>query len=126
MQKYFFIRTNGKFVKVDYQDILYVEGCRNYLKIITEKKSFLVLISMKRMEQLLPSHLFLRIHKSYIASLDKVTEFNRDSVCLNDKTLPIGNQYAGLLEKAVNVFSEENTYPLVAVPLTYFPKAFAG
>jgi DNA-binding LytR/AlgR family response regulator len=66
MQKYFFIKVDGRFVKVFYQDILYVEGSRNYSKIITETKQYLVLLTLKRLEEFLPASLFKRIHKSFI------------------------------------------------------------
>ena len=82
---------------------------------------------MKRMEQVLPAHLFLRIHKSYIVSVNKITEFNRDTVFLNNKILPIGQQYKGQLEKTVNIVTEESFNQLIALPVTYLTqKAYAG
>ena len=71
MKKYFFIRTDGKYVKLCFNEILYAEGSRNYTKIFTETKQYLVLITMKRLEQFLPDNLFVRIHKSFIISLEK-------------------------------------------------------
>ena len=122
MQKYFFIRVNGKYIKIDFQEILYVEGCGNYIKILTEGKSHLVLITMKRMEQLLPAYLFKRIHKSYIISLDKITEFDGYSVYMKEKALPIGEQYKGVLGKAVMIVNDTAGESLVvnsfyAVPM---------
>lgn len=106
MQKYFFVRINGKYIKISFHEILYVEGCKNYIKIVTETKSYLVLFSMKGFENFLASYLFKRIHKSYIVSLDKITGFNSDRVYLKDKELPIGQQYKGELEKAVMIVNE--------------------
>ena len=127
MHKYFFIRSNGKYIKINFNEIIYIEGCRNYIKIVMEGKFHLVLIAMKKMEQLLPSNLFQRIHKSYIVSLDRIKEFNTDTVFLIDKTLPVGDQYKGMLEKAVTILSEESFNQLAAVPITYLTqKAFAG
>lgn len=105
MQKYFFVRINGKYLKINFQEILYVEGCRNYIKIVTEGRSHLVLFSMKGMEKLLPSYLFKRIHKSFIVSLDKIISFDADTVFLKGKELPMGQQYRSQLEKAVVIFS---------------------
>jgi DNA-binding LytR/AlgR family response regulator len=106
MQKYFFIKNNGKHVKVNFFEIAYAEGCRNYIKIVTDKKSYLVLITMKRIEQLLPSNMFRRIHKSFIVSLDRVLEFDSERVYLKDKELPIGQVYKGELEKSVMIVND--------------------
>lgn len=118
MQQYFFIRTNGKYLKINFQEILYVEGYRNYLKIITENKAHLVLITMKRLEQLLPASSFRRVHKSFIVSIDKIVEFDADTVYLKSKQLPIGQLYKGELEKAVMIVHDALvTNSFYAVPL---------
>ena len=106
MQQYFFIRMNGRYLKINFQEILYIEGCKNYLKIITENKTHLVLLTMKRLEQLLPVSLFRRVHKSFIVSLDKIIEFDADTVYLKNKQLPIGQLYKGELEKAVLIVND--------------------
>jgi DNA-binding LytR/AlgR family response regulator len=122
MHKYFFIREKGKYVKIDFQDIIYVEGCKNYLRIITVCKAYLVLLTMKKFEQLLPAYLFKRVHKSFIVSLDRISEFDSECVYLKDKHIPIGEQYRGVLEKSVliaQVDITEKTFPLpsYAMPL---------
>jgi len=101
MQKCFFIKVCRKYVKVNFHEIIYVEGCQNYVKIVTENKTHLVLNTLKRLEQLLPPGLFRRIHKSFIVSLDKIIEFDGGRVYLQDKVLPIGQQYKRELEKSV-------------------------
>jgi len=114
MQKYFFIRTNGRYVKINFDEIIYVEGCRNYVKLVTDIKSHLVLFSMKGVEKLLPAQLFRRIHKSFIVSLDKMTGFDGEKVYLKDKELPIGHQYKGELEKAVMIASDSVSESLIS------------
>lgn len=106
MRNSFFIRENGKYIKISFQEIVYFEGCRNYIKIITDVKVHLVLFTMKRMEKLLPAYLFKRIHKSYIVSLDKITGFDSEKVFLKDKELPVGQHYKSVLEQVVLIFSE--------------------
>ncbi len=122
MQKYFFIRSGSRYVKISYQDIIYVEACRNYIKLVTEDKSLLILFSMKRMEEILPSY-FRRIHKSFIVSLDKITGFDSGKVYLKDKELPIGLQYKAELEKGIIFANEVMSEPIVdnsfySIPLT--------
>ncbi|MDZ4807662.1 MAG: LytTR family DNA-binding domain-containing protein [Bacteroidota bacterium] len=127
MQKYFFIKTDGKYVKLCFNEILYVEGCKNYLKIVTEKKSYLALLTMKRMEQLLPATIFKRVHKSYIVSLDRIIEFDGNTVYLKDKELPIGHMYKEILEKSVLIAQGEVNAEVLAVPFHYLSqKAYAG
>jgi len=106
MQKYFFIRTDSKYIKINFHEIIYVEGCKNYTKIITDTRSHLVLITMKRMEEILPASSFQRIHKSFIVSLERVVEFNTDTVYLKDQQLPIGHLYKGVIEKAVLIAND--------------------
>ena len=106
MKKYFFIRTDGKYVKLCFNEILYAEGSRNYTKIFTETKQYLVLITMKRLEQFLPDNLFVRIHKSFIISLEKIVQFDKERVWLQDKELPVGHQYRNELEKSVLIIND--------------------
>ncbi len=106
MLKYFFIKTDGKYVKICYQDILYVEGSRNYTKIITEKKQYLVLLTMKRFEEFLPPALFKRVHKSFIVSIDKIVEFDKEIVKIKDKELPVGHHYRNELENTVPIVND--------------------
>ncbi len=106
MIRYFFIRTDGKYVKLCFSEILYAEGSRNYIKIFTETKQYLVLITMKRLEQFLPTSLFIRIHKSFIVSLEKIVQFDKERVWLKDKELPVGHQYRNELEKSVLIIND--------------------
>jgi len=106
MQNGFFFRINGRFIRINFADILYVEGCKNYVKIIAEQKSYLVLITMKRLEQLLPVSSFLRIHKSFIVSLDKIVEFDADTVYFKGRQFPIGQLYKGELEKHLLIIND--------------------
>ncbi len=120
MQEYFFFRIDGKYVKINFSEIIYIEGCRNYLKIISDKKKYMVLMTMKRIAELLPTCLFQRIHKSYIISLNKVAEFDKEFVWLNDKELPISYHYRNVLENAFTIAREESNKivdkkPLVAM-----------
>ncbi len=98
--------------------MILVEGCRNYCKIVTENKSYLVLITLKRMEHFLPASLFRRIHKSFIVSLDRIVEFNADTIYLKNKQIPIGQQYKSELHKSVTIV---NDIPEILKPDILFP-----
>jgi DNA-binding LytR/AlgR family response regulator len=119
MQKYFFIRENSRYVKINFSDIMYVEGCGNYLKIVTERKKYMALLALKHIELLLPAHLFARIHKSYIVSLDFITEFDRSNVYLKERKLPVGNQFRNVVERSVVVVQGDVFNNLSTVSINY-------
>ena len=90
-----FVKTDYRMVRVTISDIRYVEGMSEYLKLHLESqpKPLITLLSMKKMEEFLPQN-FMRIHRSYIVNLDKVTEVNKNRVILGaDTYLPIGDNY---------------------------------
>lgn len=72
---YFFARFENKLVKINFADILYIEGMQNFVKIHTSAKPYLVSNTMKAMEELLPSAEFIRVHKSYIVALSPFMPF---------------------------------------------------
>jgi len=90
-----FLKTDYRIVKVSIPDIRYVEAMSEYLKvwIENERKPIITLLSMKKMEERLPSN-FMRIHRSYIINLDKIQEVNKNRVIMDaDTYLPIGDSY---------------------------------
>ena len=91
-----YLKSDYKTVRINISDIRYVEGMSEYLKIYLEgeKKPLIVLLSMKRLEERLPSNTFMRIHRSYIINLKKIREVNKNRVVLGeDAFLPIGDLY---------------------------------
>ena len=90
-----FVKTDYRMVKVAIQDIRYVEGMSEYLKLYLEgqPKPIITLLAMKSLEERLPQN-FMRIHRSYIVNLDKITEVNKNRVILDaDTSLPVGDSY---------------------------------
>jgi DNA-binding LytR/AlgR family response regulator len=90
---YFFIKTEYRLQKVNYSDILYIEGQGDYLKIITQKENIMTLQTFKRIEQILPDDNFVRIHRSYIIALDKIDSIERNRVKTGGELLPISDSY---------------------------------
>lgn len=91
-----FLKTEHKIVRIDIKDIRYIEGMSEYLKIHLEghPKPLIVLLSMKKLEERLPTPIFMRIHRSYIINLKKIREVNKNRVILDaDTYLPIGDLY---------------------------------
>ncbi len=91
-----FLKTDYKVVRILASDIVYVEGMAEYLRIhiYSQPKPLVVLFSMKKMEERLESHGFMRVHKSYIINLRHLSEINKSRVVLDNGTdLPVGDSY---------------------------------
>lgn len=97
------IRADRKYYKINFNDIRYIEGQKAYVTFHTDKKKITALASLKDLEQKLPSNLFLRIHKSYIASKQHIDELEGNMIKVNDKQLPIGNTYKNEILKLFGV-----------------------
>ena len=89
---YLFVKSEGRQVKIVFDDILYVEGLKDYLKIITKTSKLLVLETMKSFEERLPSN-FKRVHRSYLINTNHLTAIDGNSVYIQDKLIPIGETY---------------------------------
>ncbi|MFK5971793.1 MAG: LytTR family DNA-binding domain-containing protein [Flavobacteriaceae bacterium] len=98
---YIYVNSNLKKIKVFLKDIHWVEGMGDYIKLITEDNSILVLSTMKSFLARLPEAKFLRIHKSYIVNLDKVDKFNTAIVEVCGKQLPLSRHKKTDLEEAL-------------------------
>jgi len=99
-----FIKTDYKIVRVGIKDIRYIEGMSEYLRIFVEgePKPYVVLLSMKKLEERLPSY-FMRIHRSYIINLKKIQEVNKNRVIMDKDTyLPIGDMYKDAFSAYIN------------------------
>jgi len=92
---YFFVYVEYNQVKITIADILYIEAMKDYVKIFitTSGKPVITKMSLKALEEKLAAHRFVRIHKSYIVSADKVTAIKRDLVCIADTELPLSETY---------------------------------
>lgn len=90
-----FVKTDYRVLRITIADIRYIEGMSEYLKIhLDNQKPVITLLSMKKMEDYLPSTLFMRIHRSYIVNLQKIQEVNKNRIILDaDTNLPIGDLY---------------------------------
>jgi DNA-binding LytR/AlgR family response regulator len=85
-----FIKSSGKFFKVNFSEIMYVEGMKDYLKIHTHDYTLVTHQTMSEMEKTLPSKKFLRVHKSYIIALASIKSIYGNSIEVNKTTIPIG------------------------------------
>jgi DNA-binding LytR/AlgR family response regulator len=97
-KNYFFIKANGKLVKVDHADILYIEGMKDYLKIHTKDQSPIVTHNtMKALEEQLPQDKFIRVHKSYIMAVDAIDSIEGNIIHVGKEEIPLGSSYKDAL-----------------------------
>lgn len=87
------VKSEHKVYRLKYADILYIEGMREYVAFHLANQKILSLQSLKGLENLLPTHLFLRIHKSYIVAINQVQSLEGNQLNLGRQKLPIGVSY---------------------------------
>jgi len=90
---FIFVKTEHKIQKIYLDDILYIEGLKDYISIFTRSERIITLQNMKKMEESLPSKSFIRVHKSYIIALGKIESIERSRIQIGEKTIPIGDTY---------------------------------
>ena len=88
-----FVRSDRKMVKVRFNEIRYVESLSDYVKIYTDKETVVTRETISNIESKLPSKEFLRTHRSYIVSINKINSFTNEFVELDKKAIPISRSY---------------------------------
>ncbi len=90
---FLFIKHYSKLVKVNFEDVLYLEAQKDFVKFVTKKEELLAGMSMKQAEEQLPNSIFLRIHRSYIIAVPSVTAWFGNTIEIESIQLPIGASY---------------------------------
>lgn len=95
---YLFVTVQKKKVKILFADIIYIESQMEYIKVVTAKKTYFSKLTSAEMESLLPSHLFKRIHRSYIVSVNRIDSYTADTVEIEGISIPIGRSFRNVLK----------------------------
>lgn len=90
-----FVKSDYRINRIELSDIKYVESMGEYLRIFLESQSkpLMPLMSMKRMEEILPEKTFMRVHRSYIVNMEKIQEISRMRIIFDDVYIPVGDNY---------------------------------
>jgi two-component system response regulator LytT len=93
--EYLFLKVEYQLVRIAYDDILYTEGLKDYVKVHlkSDAKPVLSLTSLKALEEKLPSSKFMRVHRSFIVNLDKISAVTRNTIQIGSTTIPVSDQY---------------------------------
>ncbi len=102
IKEYMFVKTEYRMERVNFSDILYIEGKGAYLRIITQKAKIMTLQNFQHMENLLPADNFMRIHKSFIVALNKIESIERNRIRIGSEIIPIGLSYRERFIKMIN------------------------
>lgn len=90
---FIFVKSEKKMIKVWLKEIVYVEGLKDYIRIITTKENIICNLSLNYLEKKIPLKKFIRIHRSYIVSLEHIKSYTPTEIQIQNKFLPIGRFY---------------------------------
>jgi len=105
-EEFLFIKSEYKIIKIELADIKYLESMREYVKVhLLNRSPIMTLISLKKMEQSLPNATFMRVHRSFIVNLKRITTIERNRIVFDEKTyIPISEQYRESFRKYVDQY----------------------
>ncbi|RFS21106.1 DNA-binding response regulator [Chitinophaga silvatica] len=102
---YIFIKTEYKIIKINLEDILFIEALKDYTKIYTHNLPVLTLRSLKSFETRLPADKFIRVHRSYLVSLNKINSVEKNTVMIANQSIPISDGYRDRFYDVINKYS---------------------
>lgn len=97
-----YVKSDGRYIRLAYDDILYIENIGDYVKIVTKKQSFVVHTTMKYLEEKL-GDTFLRVHRTYIVHLDKIVDIEENTLVIENKVIPISRANKAELMNRLNM-----------------------
>jgi two-component system LytT family response regulator len=101
-KKFIFVKTEYRLEKILLNEILYIEGMRDYRRIHTSDKKIMTLQTFKDLELEIPENLICRVHKSFMVSLDKINSIERDRIKIRDVLIPISETYKKRFLELIN------------------------
>lgn len=101
--EFIFVKADYQTIKINYKDILYIEGLKDYVKIYTTKKMIMTLLNIKNILEKLPDSQFIRIHKSYIVSIAAIEKIDRNRIVFGEKRIPIGDSFKDEFHLKMNI-----------------------
>jgi len=90
---FFFVKTETRLEKIFFDDVLYIEGMRDYRKIHTTRKKIMTLQTFTEFEKELPENLICRVHKSYMVAIQKIDSVEKDRIYIQDMVIPVSETY---------------------------------
>lgn len=91
--KFIYVKENRQNVKVNIDDIVFIESQKEYVRIVCEKNEIKTKLGISKIEKLLSGSLMLRVHRSFMVSLSKITSYTKNQIFINSHVIPIGKFY---------------------------------
>ena len=92
-QEYFLVKSDRKFFRIKFDDILFVEGLKDYVIIHLDSQKIVTRMNMKGINDILPTNHFIRVNKSFIVNTEKIESFDNNDIFIKTFVIPIGNIY---------------------------------
>ena len=105
MRDFLFFRSEKIYFKLKFSEILYIHAEGKHIAIVTASKTYVSSVAISYIEKILPPHLFCRIHRSYIISLEHTDKFDHEIAYVGTKKIPIADQYRTVLKKSVTTIA---------------------
>jgi len=102
--EYIFLKVGHRIQKLAIRDILFVEGMKDYLRIHTTEEKIMTLLNFAKLEELLPSQYFARVHRSFLVAIDKIDHIEKNKIRIADQIIPISDSYADAFHKMLKGF----------------------
>ncbi len=102
-KEYFFIKEKGAHFKVLFTDILYLQALGDYVNIYTATKKYTINYTLGAIESELPANKFMRVHRSYIAAIDKIDSVEEGTAYINQQPIPVSSAQKAILHKLLNL-----------------------
>jgi two-component system, LytTR family, response regulator len=99
---FIFVKTENRLEKIMLNEIVYIEGMRDYLRIHTVNKKIMTLQNFSEIEKLIPSNIVCRVHKSYMVALNKIESIERSRIKIADQLIPISETYKEIFFQLIN------------------------
>lgn len=101
--KELYVKTDGKIIRVPYDEVLYFENVGDYIKVITTNGMHIIYGALKALAERLSYPRFLKVHRSFIVNLDKVVDIEDNSLVIAKKVIPISRSHKPILLKSINI-----------------------
>lgn len=98
-ESFLYLRADRKNLRVNFEDILFIESLKDYIKVVTREKNIITKQSISSLEEHLPAELFVRIHRSFIIAINKIQSFTPELIQIEKYELPVSRTYRHELEK---------------------------
>jgi len=102
-QKELYVKSDGRLIRLDYDDILYFENVGDYVKVMTTNSNHIIYGALKAIDEKLVHPRFLKVHRSFIVNLDKIVDIEDNSIVIAKKVIPISRAHKPVLLRSLNI-----------------------